>query len=208
MSITNYSQLQNAVAEWLVRSDLPAIIPTFIANAEATFRRDPRIRQLAIASFPITTASQGLPDDFKRLESISLTGPSPFRWELDIVSPGDLSKWSGVDGIPRAPRAAALVESNTTVLFSPAPNQTYQAQLAYWRDVPALTDQAPSNWLLGRHPDIYLYGTLVESAPYLRDDERVALWRSEYERRVQELDAFADQYQFSGSLSSGITPIG
>ena len=44
-----------------------------------------------------------------------------------------------------------------------------------------------TNWLLTNYPDIYLYGSLIESAPYLRDDQRIGLWQSEYDRRADEL---------------------
>lgn len=209
MAISTYNELVSALSEWLVRSDLPAVIPTFIANAEATFRRDPRIRQLVISTLPINAASVGLPGDFKRMESVSLNGPSPYYWELDIVSPGSLSKWIGPSGTNRPPRVAAIVESSNTLYVAPVPNQAYDCRLAYWRTIPSLGDTTPSNWLLAEHPDIYLYGALIESAPYLKDDERVPLWRAEYERRIQELDAYADQSQFSGSLTmGGIAPIG
>lgn len=40
------------------------------------------------------------------------------------------------------------------------------------------------NWLLTAHPDVYLYGTLVESAPYLKDDARVAVWEQRYQDAV------------------------
>lgn len=209
MAISNYNELQSAVAEWLVRSDLPAIIPTFIASAEATFRRDPRVRQLVVAGFTITGASVLLPTDFKRLESLALNGPAPYYWELNVVSPGSLSRWASPAGTTGAPRACAIVESSNAMFFAPTPNQSYVSRLAYWRTVPSLSDSAPTNWLLTKHPDIYLYGTLVESAPYLKDDERIPIWRSELDRRISELDAFVDQSQFSGSLlASGVSPIG
>ena len=40
----------------------------------------------------------------------------------------------------------------------------------------ALTDLAPTNWLLTKHPDVYLYGALLESAPYTKEDERINVW--------------------------------
>jgi len=43
------------------------------------------------------------------------------------------------------------------------------------------------NWLLTTHPDIYLYGALVEGAPHLRDDERVVMWESLLQQRIEEM---------------------
>ena len=46
MAISNYSELQTAVANWLDRDDLTARIPEFIALAEARFNRVLRLRSM------------------------------------------------------------------------------------------------------------------------------------------------------------------
>ncbi len=48
--------------------------------------------------------------------------------------------------------------------------------MIYRKVVPALSDANTSNWLLACAPDAYLYGALLESAPYIKDDERIAVW--------------------------------
>jgi hypothetical protein len=59
--------------------------------------------------------------------------------------------------------------------------------LAGVEEFAAPTNDSSTNWLLTAYPDTYLYAALVESAPYLRDDERVALWRAELDRRIAEV---------------------
>jgi hypothetical protein len=41
-------------------------------------------------------------------------------------------------------------------------------------------------------PDIYLYGSLLQSAPYLVDDSRIPVWASMYQKLVKDLE-IADQ---------------
>lgn len=53
--------------------------------------------------------------------------------------------------------------------------------------LPSLTVTDP-NWLLTAHPDIYYYGALVESAPYLHDDERLPMWEALLEERIADLN--------------------
>lgn len=43
------------------------------------------------------------------------------------------------------------------------------------------------NWLLTAHPDIYLYGTLVEAAPFLKDDARVPVWEARLQDAIESL---------------------
>jgi hypothetical protein len=40
------------------------------------------------------------------------------------------------------------------------------------------------NWLLTAHPDIYLWGTLSASAPYIGNDARLATWQTLYAQAV------------------------
>ena len=46
MPIATYTDLQSSVADWLNRSDLSAVIPTFIQLAEAKFNRELRTRDM------------------------------------------------------------------------------------------------------------------------------------------------------------------
>ena len=42
MSITTYTELKAAIADWLLRDDLTSVIPTFISLAESQFQREIR----------------------------------------------------------------------------------------------------------------------------------------------------------------------
>ena len=69
----------------------------------------------------------------------------------------------------------------------PQPAGSYEAELLYYANIPSLSDGAPTNWLLTESPDIYLYATLIQSAPYLKEDERTAIWTSLYEKLVEDM---------------------
>ena len=56
-------------------------------------------------------------------------------------------------------------------------------------DLPRLSNDVPTNWLLEMQPDIYLYGSLCQAAPYLGDDARIATWSALYKRSVDSADA-------------------
>jgi hypothetical protein len=61
----NYSQLKSNIADFLNRSDLTAVIPTFIDLAEAQMERPLRVRQMVGRSTaPIDTQYSALPSDF------------------------------------------------------------------------------------------------------------------------------------------------
>jgi hypothetical protein len=70
----------------------------------------------------------------------------------------------------------------------PSPDTTYQAEIVYYGKIPALSDSNTSNWLLSLSPDIYLYGSLLQATPYLRDDERLPVIASLYQRMIEDMN--------------------
>jgi hypothetical protein len=57
-----------------------------------------------------------------------------------------------------------------------------------------------TNWLLTSSPDIYLYGALLQAAPYLQDDARIQTWATLYERALNDLRTADDRGASSGGV--------
>ena len=53
----------------------------------------------------------------------------------------------------------------------------------------ALSDAAPTNALLTDYPDAYLFATLCEAGPFLRDAELAAAYEARLERAIGEINA-------------------
>jgi hypothetical protein len=179
---TTYAGLQTEAASYLGRADLTAIIPTFIALAEAKFNRTLRTRDMITkdAAFSITGEYVAVPTGFLEAKAFMLNA-SP-RQELTFM-PDDTQ----VDMYPtsnESPLFYSIVGSNFR--FAPVPSTTVTATLTYYKAITALATTSP-NWLLTSHPDIYLYGTLMEAAPYLHDDNRIGLWAAGLRECVSQL---------------------
>jgi hypothetical protein len=179
---TTYAGLQTEAASYLGRADLTAIIPTFIALAEAKFNRTLRTRDMITkdAAFSITGEYVAVPTGFLEAKAFMLNA-SP-RQELTFM-PDDTQ----VDMYPASnetPLFYSIVGSNFR--FAPVPSTTVTATLTYYKAIVALATTSP-NWLLTSHPDIYLYGTLMEAAPYLHDDNRIGLWAAGLRECVSQL---------------------
>jgi hypothetical protein len=85
------------------------------------------------------------------------------------------------------PRLHAL--SGESLRVAPAPAGATDVELTYYRKLPALSASQPSNWLLAAAPDVYLYGSLLEAAPFLMSDERLPVWSAAFEAALR---AFVD----------------
>lgn len=178
MALDSYSGLQAAIADTLNRADLTAAIPTFIRLAEAQITRrlvkDGPIREMMGRSDATVNAEYvAVPSDFVGLRSILLTGS---RNALEYVNPETISQYkidyASKDGDP----TVYSIVGGEFQFWPWAGTGSYPAEIAYWKRIPALSDANPSNWLLVSHPDAYLYASLLQSAPYLKDDARIDVW--------------------------------
>ena len=197
MSITSYSQLKTDIADFLNRDDLASTVPTFIALAEADISRNLRHWQMeerAVAE--MDTQYSAVPSDW--IATIRFQTAGDGTRPLELISRAEMldrrARSSDVAGRPQFYTMAA----GQFEVF-PTPDQTYNAELLYFARVPALSDAAPTNWLLTAAPDAYLYGALVHSAPYLRDDARSAIWASSYQSAIDALNRASDDAKYSGS---------
>ena len=202
--ITNYTTLKDAVASWLNRSDLTSNIPEFIQLAEASFIRDERVRKLINhGTFSIAADGDELPSDLDSIESWFYDGDTYFG-PIEIVPSDMIPLLKAQHGSTGVPSWAAITER--IVRYAPSPDQGYTTYLTYWAGVTALSDASPTNWLITNHPDIYLFGALVHSAPWLRDDERVGLWAGMLEKMLEELHKQTQRAQFSGRMRLRVAP--
>lgn len=60
-----------------------------------------------------------------------------------------------------------------SIFISPTPDVAYPYELIYL-SFPLFNTQNPENFLTDRYPRLLLYACLLESAPFLKDDERIA----------------------------------
>lgn len=65
-------------------------------------------------------------------------------------------------------------------LIVPTPNSGYPYEIAYF-ETPTLIDETiQSNWITQNIPEVLIYATLLETATYLKDDDRVPVWTNFY----------------------------
>ena len=73
-------------------------------------------------------------------------------------------------------------------IFAPTPAAAYPLEVLYYELPPLLDDNNQTNWLSEFAPNILLYGSLVEATPFVKDDQRVQLWQSYYDRSLAALN--------------------
>lgn len=196
MALTTYAGMQDAIARWLRRTDLAAAIPDFISLAEARLNRELRLRAMeSTVSGTVSTENIAVPTDLVEFQRLVLY-PTGREVELEYSPPKNMQKYRGLSALP-----FAFTTLNQQIYIAPVPDIAYSYTLFYIAKIPTLSATATTNFLLTQSPDIYLYASLLEAAPYLKDDARVALWAQAYDNSIKKVQTQDDQQQFpQGSL--------
>ncbi|MDB5476489.1 MAG: hypothetical protein JWP49_2000 [Phenylobacterium sp.] len=185
MAITTYAELQAAAANWLVRADLTARVPEFISLAEARLNRSLRARLAEVEQ--TLTATVGartvpLPAGFAEPLAVWRVQSDGSRRSLRFVEPSLLAPVS-LRGEP-----ASWSIDGANLAFDRPADQAYSFVLRMLAKF-QLSDAAPSNALLADCPDAYLFATLSEAAPFLRDAELAQAYESKLERALADINA-------------------
>lgn len=195
MALANYSDLKTGIGLWQhkTQSGFTARYDDFISLFEASANATIRVRENETETTLTATASSphiNLPSNFQ--EHVWLKVTSTQR-RLTYVTPdalpyypstGPSERWTIVDSRVRTELQA---------------DQAYGYTLRYHKVYAIATDT--TNALLTRYPNVYLYGCLLEAAPFVQDENTLVLWQNRYDRAKRELDRAESRYKSKATLA-------
>lgn len=175
INISNYQELLAAGADWLNRFDLVDQLPSFVMLSTAQFNREFRLRDMMVRA-EATSANEfvELPGDWLEHYSLVLANPQS-NYPLRYISEKESNELKAYAGGASGPVAAYTIIGNSIELV-PSPGANVDLRMVYYQRIANLSDLQPVNWLLTKSPDLYLYSTLLQAAPYLKDDQRLPTW--------------------------------
>lgn len=214
MAINTYVTLTAAIAEWLARDDLTARIPDFVTLAEAKINRvllHPGMEtrsNLTVDTGATSPEFLTLPTGFQTMRSARLSGVAG-KPRLNFMSQTQIEDYRySRDNVSGRPVYFSIVGS--TMELAPTPNENFVIEMVYRANISALTAAAPTNWLLTLAPDLYLYGSLLEAAPYTGHDSRIGMWASAFSSCIDQLNIHGERQSFDSGPSTiwlpGVTP--
>ena len=180
MAFNNYTGLLAEIAIWLDRSDLTAKIPQFVALAEADLRvvllQSRYITERTTINTTANSCTIALPALVGRVLSASINGSVLIRAQSSTMpcqaSGKATPQFWGMEGIDK-------------IRLYPMADAVYPVDVAYIPEIAPLS-VTPTNWLLTKMPNVYLYGSLVAAKDYLQDGG-FAQVLSLYQRAVSQL---------------------
>lgn len=198
MTITSYSTLVAAIVDRMNDSALSTFAPEFIQMAEAMFnRRLFNLEAEGTATIGTTAGVESLafPTDFVQLRSIHLnTDP---RVLLEPMSADNIRHYWAARTTGK-PQNYAI--SSDEIILAPAPDGVYTVTMTYVRTLTALSASATTNWLLEKHPDIYLYGALIHAEFRGWNDDRLPLLNNAVEGMIAEINNVGNKRRLSSGM--------
>jgi hypothetical protein len=197
--ILSFDDLVQRIQDWIFgRVDLAAQAPTFIQLFEAKANRTLFVRQMETRSVatcdPNSAQPQylSLPSGFQTMRRVRLlNGASPDQPKLKFLTGQQMDdKRETVPG-PGDPIWFTLFGEDMELL--PTPNAASQIEMIYRVNIPPLGPAQQTNWLLQQACDAYLYGALMEVAPYLHDDDRIPVWSAGVQKAIDDLNELSNQ---------------
>ncbi len=200
MPFSNYTDLQSAVANWLHRADLESEIPDFIHLAESDFNRRLNVTAKEVGTSLTLAAgslSVPLPADYATPVALWNEFTQP-RWQLPAMTVAEMPRTT----VHAMPRSFAI--DGRTIVFDATADQSYPLTLRYIQSLHLADSADGTSDMLTRYPDLFLYGALAQSAPFLRDDARLPMWSAMYEKLIAGVKGEAARDKGIASLRTDI----
>lgn len=188
--VMTYDSLVDDIESYLERTDQATLekIPTFIMLAEQQIATqikflgnlivttstmtlsEPIIQKPArwrkTVSFNVTVAGKRQPVLLRKYEYIREYWPDPTQTSVPrYFCDYDYDHW----------------------LVGPTPDDDYSFEVLYYERVQPLDSSNQTNWFTQYAPQALLYGSLLQAMPFLKNDERIPMWRSEYDIAMSSL---------------------
>lgn len=193
MAYADLLDLQTAVIERVKNVGLADVFPQLVKLAEASFNRRLRCReQMTTATVTIASGTATLPVDLEEIVGVyDGAGTEYINQPVQALQQVQDRGYYAISG------SSIIAKSDETLT------------LQYYAKLPTITDSmADSNWLLQRHPGLYLYGVSFEAAKHLADADMAQavnqILEMEY-AAVEAADA-SSRYARARVRVAGVTP--
>ena len=191
-SVMTYTSLVENIQSYLERDDTATVdkIPLFIMLAEQIIASQIKFLGNLTVNTSTMTASTSIID-------------KPARWHktvsMNITVSGErqpvlLRRYEYLrEYWPNATSTGTPVFYSdydyTHWLVAPTPDAAYAFEVLYYERIQPLDSSNQTNWFTIYAPQALLYGSLLQAMPFLKNDDRMTMWKANYDLIMQTLMA-------------------
>lgn len=192
LAFDDYTDLVDAISDWMDRTDLTGSAQQMIALAEARMRR--RFTPLLLETSTSVTTTNGavaVPSDFSIISRVMYDGRTLPDYSVSTgpVIPESSEPW------------AYSLEAGTIRLW---PSCDVTLTILYQPKIPQLSETNPTNFILSNFPDAYFFGAMMFAEGYVANDPRASLFKTLWDEAIGEVEVYLTRQRFGGALSPRI----
>lgn len=184
--IDSYTGLQAFLIRHLMLSDdTVERLATLIRLGEARLARlltTPSSETTATLTTTAGSQEVELPTDYDEGRQLRILGDEPTGYPLDYTSV------NVVEGFDYSGKPQVWAKHGDIALLGPIPDAEYTLVLRYSARLPFLNDNAATNWLLSRHPDVYVYMCCAVICQHLDDMDSAAQYLAQANVVIDEIN--------------------
>jgi hypothetical protein len=203
--MTNWLSNQITITkDWIDNPDLSnTLITSWVRMLEERLNNELRVKEMIkVAQVEFVDQCSMLPNDWLEFTYVRYVDGLP----LHYITPDEYSALSGDTTTSPRPAKPSYTIIGSTVFLWPAVDATngVMIEIGYYAEVPPLIDGTTADQdfdykLIQKHPKLYTYGTLANSAMYLTEDERAPGWDAQTTALIQAMNNAAGTAKNSGS---------
>lgn len=186
-----FESLQDTLRKYIERGTVSDVavyemLPQLINIAERNIAIDLNvtgIRNTVTSEMTAGVSVYQKPSDWRRTVSINFGGGTGFSTRTPVFARSYeycRSYWpdESVQGVPKF----YADYSDQYMLITPTPGAAYPFEINYYMKPPLLDEANQTNWITESWPQLLLYATLREIAPFMKDAEGMGTWEGMYEK--------------------------
>lgn len=180
--IQTYQGLQNEVYNWIANEKIIAQVMTCIQLAEARIRNDLLIRRMERSVHGVFNGAViFLPADCEAIQRLMYYIGDEER-SVPYADPKSVERYTDHVGDP-----VAYTMVDQGVILYPTPSAAREYSLYYVPFIADLSADNPTNWVLDRAPNVYLFASCLEAAGFLQDEQLMGIFEGRYKQAMDSL---------------------
>jgi hypothetical protein len=188
--VLTYDSLTQSVLQYLERSDpaVVAFIPTAITMAEFEIAQNIKtLGQMEVADSTMTPNNPIIAKPARWRKTVSMTVTTPtgkqpvYLRKLEYLN----NYWPNVTATD-TPLFYADYDADHWFI-APTPSSAFPFEALCYTRLQPLDSANQTNWLTQNAPNAMLFGTLKQTAPFLKDDARLAVWSGLFDAALAAL---------------------
>ena len=188
--VMTYDSLTSMVLQYLERSDAAVVnaIPTFITMCEFEIAQNIKtLGQMEVVDSTMLVGNPVIPKPARWRKTTSMTlSVSGQKQPILVRKLEYLNNYAQDVADTGVPLYYADYDYDHW-LVAPTPDQAYAFEALCYTRLEPLSSSHQTNWLTQNAPNAMLFGTLKQTAPFLKNDARLAVWKSMFDEALAAL---------------------